>query len=71
MLQGLRGVDNGFRFFHCLYHRCTQEDIDIEGDRMLPTAIRYKNPSANRLTSTAGQRAVGGLRDCKAQFRAA
>jgi hypothetical protein len=27
LIWGNRPVDNKFRFFHCLYHRCTREDI--------------------------------------------
>jgi hypothetical protein len=45
MLRSNRPVDNNFRFFHQLYHRCTKEDI--VGDRLVPLRIRYRNPSVN------------------------
>jgi hypothetical protein len=45
MLQNGRAVDNGFRFFHCLYHRYKLEDI---GDgRLISLRIPYKNASVN------------------------
>lgn len=45
MLQGARGAKTGFRFFHCLYHRCNSEAVS--GDRLLPGGIRYDNTSVN------------------------
>jgi hypothetical protein len=45
MIAAGRGVDNGFHFFHCLYHHCKAENVT--GDRLLPTGIRYDNASVN------------------------
>ncbi len=45
MLQNGRAVDNAFRFFHCLYYRCTQEDVSE--DRLLAARIPYRDTSVN------------------------
>jgi hypothetical protein len=45
MLRDERPADNRFRFYHCLYYRCNQEDVI--GNRLLGARISYKNPSVN------------------------
>jgi hypothetical protein len=45
LLRSNRPVDNSFRFFHQLYHRCSKEDV--AGDRLIASRIRYSNPSVN------------------------
>lgn len=46
MLRDGRGVDNsGFSPWHRLFYRCSTEDV--EGDRLIPSRIRYQNTSVN------------------------
>ena len=45
MLRNGRPVDDKFRLFHRLYHRCVLEDV--AGDRLIGARIAYKNVSVN------------------------
>lgn len=45
MLRNGRGIDSGFKPWHLLFHRCKKDDV--EGNRLLPASISYRNTSCN------------------------
>ena len=45
MIQGNRGADQNFCWYHLLYQRCTKEDV--RGDQLVIARIKYDSASVN------------------------